>query len=221
MTTLPPPLRRTAVTFFGESLANFVSLSFDDHVKLMFRDGSGTWHRRDYTSRRFDIVRRELTLEFGLHESGPASDWAREARLGMPAVIGGPRGSLSVPDDHDWHLLGGDACALPAIHRRLEGLPAGSKALVIAQVPTPDDRRLPDSVAELQVRWVSTANELAGALVETPLPQGDGYVWCAGERSAMARAREILVSKGHPPGAMRVSAYWKQGVTADHEKLEA
>jgi hypothetical protein len=43
-----------AVAFAGESLADFVSESFDDHVKFMFRDETGELVRRDYTPRRFD-----------------------------------------------------------------------------------------------------------------------------------------------------------------------
>ena len=48
--------------------------------------------------------------------------------------VGGPRGSFIVPDDFDWYLLAGDETALPAIGRRLEELPAGTRALVVIEV---------------------------------------------------------------------------------------
>jgi NADPH-dependent ferric siderophore reductase len=38
-----------SITFTGEDLADFVSLSFDDHVKLMFDESAETPLRRDYT----------------------------------------------------------------------------------------------------------------------------------------------------------------------------
>ena len=86
-----------AVTFTGPLLAQFSSLSFDDHVKFMIPDGTGQMHRRDYTPRHFDTMRCELTLEFALHASGVMSDWARQAKVGDAAVIGGPRGSMVIP----------------------------------------------------------------------------------------------------------------------------
>ncbi len=55
-----------SLTFRGESLASFVSLSFDDHVKLILQDASGASHKRDFAPRHFDVQKRELTLEFAL-----------------------------------------------------------------------------------------------------------------------------------------------------------
>jgi len=116
-----------AVTFAGDDLADFVSASFDDHVKFML----GEDVRRDYTPRRYDRAARELTIEFALHGDGKASAWARQAQVGQRAAIGGPRGSMIIPADYGWHLLAGDTTALPAIRRRMEELPAGVRAIVI------------------------------------------------------------------------------------------
>ncbi len=103
-----------SITLHGESLASFRSDSFDDHVKLFF----GETDRRDYTPRAFDRERRELTIEFALHGEGAACNWASQATVGQRLVVGGPRGSMVIPTDYDWHLLIGDASALPAVHRR-------------------------------------------------------------------------------------------------------
>jgi NADPH-dependent ferric siderophore reductase len=209
-----------AVTFAGDSLADFVSLSFDDHVKFMFAGSDGDTVRRDYTPRRFDRDRRELTIEFALHGQGHTSDWARRAAPGQQATIGGPRGSMIVPLDFDWHLLAGDATALPAIDRRLEELPPGSRAIVVVQLPEPADRRSFTTTARLELRWVQDSDELVAAVRGLQLPPGDGFVWCAGEASAMARLRHVLLDeKGHPHEAMRVAAYWKHGVPEHHETL--
>ena len=61
--------------------------------------------------------------------------------MGDRVLVGGPRGSFVVPADYDWHLLVGDPTALPAIRRRLEELPAGTRVTVIAQADPAD--RLP------------------------------------------------------------------------------
>lgn len=210
------------ITFAGETLADFVSDSFDDHVKFMFTDARGETVRRDYTPRSFDRDRRELTIEFALHGHGPAAEWARKARVGQDAVVGGPRGSMIVPTDYDWHLLAGDASALPAIHRRLEELPASTKAIVLLQIADPADRRPLTSAARLDLLWTETSEEWLTALRALSLPAGAGYVWCAGEASVMAATRQILLAeKEHPREDLKVAAYWKHGAADFHENLGA
>ena len=210
------------VTFADPSLADFVSLSFDDHVKFMLPGPNGEPVRRDYTPRRFNAARRELTIEFALHGHGPASEWARQVQPGQRAVIAGPRGSMIIPLDYEWHLLAGDATALPAISRRLEELPAGARAFVLASVHDKADQREFHCAARVEIRWVDSDDELLSALRALPWPAGEGFAWCAGESSTMARARELLLQdKAHPKEAMRVAAYWKRGAADFHETLES
>lgn len=207
-----------AITFKGDALADFTSLSFDDHVKLMFDDG-GEQVRRDYTPRSFSREARELTLEFALHGHGKASDWARRAVVGQRALVGGPRGSMIVPLEFDWHLLAGDATALPAIARRLEELPEGARAEAVVLAGPGDDRTLAGR-ALAAVRWVSSDDELLAALAAFEPPAGIGFAWAAGEAALMARVRKHLADRGLPRELTRVSAYWKHGVSAHHDNLE-
>jgi NADPH-dependent ferric siderophore reductase len=210
-----------SITFRGEALADFTSLSFDDHVKLMFDDpeAPGEQVRRDYTPRRFDREARLLTIEFALHGHGKASDWARTARVGSRLVAGGPRGSMIIPAQLDWHLLAGDATALPAIARRLEELPGSCRAEVLV-LAEPDERRDFDTRAHAAVRWCATPDGLLAALDALPLPAGAGFAWGGGEAGLMAGVRALLARKGLPRQATRVSAYWKRGVSEHHENLD-
>ena len=211
---LTPHFRR--ITLTGESLADFVSAAFDDHLKVFAGDA-----RRDYTPRSFDNAARELVIEFALHGDGPAADWAARAAAGDTLTIAGPKGSLIVPLDYDWHLLVGDETAFPAVARRLEELPAGARAIVILQAADAADRRAFKSAAEVRLTWVSTDAELLSAVRALTLPAGDGYAWCAGEASCMAALRRELVDvKGHPREAIHAAAYWKRGATGHHENLE-
>ena len=210
-----------SVTFAGESLDGFTSLSFDDHVKFVLQREGADPVMRDYTPRRFDANRRELTLEFALHGDGPAADWAAGATVGQRATIAGPRGSLVIPLDYEWHLLVGDETALPAIARRLEELPAGARVTVLAQVHE-EDRRVFETAADLTLQWVTQPDELVEAMRGLDLATGEGYAWCAGEARVMAAVRRILVGeKGHDKHAIRAAAYWKQGAAAHHENLES
>lgn len=212
-----PGFRR--IVFAGDSLAGFVSLSFDDHLKFLFDDAQGQPQRRDYTPRRYDAARGELTVDFALHGHGPAAAWAAAAQPGQRAVVAGPRGSFVMPLDLDWHLLIGDASALPAVARRLEELPAGSRAIVLLQVAAADRVPLP-TLADLQLQWFDDDSALLAAARALVLPEGEGQAWCAGEAGTMKALREVLVQElGLQPHAVRAAAYWKHGSVAHHEPL--
>ena len=149
---LSPSMRR--ITLTGPELPEFLSASFDDHVKLILPEVQGEKPNipvvgdnglqfdetrakpvmRDYTPRHYDPATNELDIDFVLHHEGPATDWASKAELGHYVGIGGPRGSFVVPMDFDWHLLIGDEAALPAISRRLEELPETSRAIAVIKI---------------------------------------------------------------------------------------
>jgi NADPH-dependent ferric siderophore reductase len=213
---LSPQMRR--VVFGGAALADFVTASFDDHVKVFFPLGDDVV-ARDYTPRRYDPATHELSIDFALHGEGPAADWARQATPGQTLTVGGPRGSFIVPLDFDWHLLVGDETALPAVARRLEELPAGSRAIVLMRVDAADRQSL-TSAATVELQWADDEAGLLAALRGLALPAGHGYAWCAAEAGVAAQARHILVNeKGHDRRAIRAASYWKRGAIAYHENL--
>ncbi len=215
--------RFIVVTLRGDSLKSFVSSSFDDHVKLMLPDpdsAEGGLLMRDYTPRAFDTTAGELVLEFALHGTGPFSEWAAQAQPGQRLTVAGPRGSMVIPMDYDWHLLVGDDTAWPAIARRLQELPAGARVELLLQMPA-----LPTWPAGVtpqpQWRLCPTPEALTQALHELALPAGDGFAWCAGEARLMATLRDVLLhEKRHPKEAMKVAAYWKQGAEGFHARLD-
>jgi len=208
-----------SITFQGEALVDFTSLSFDDHVKFMFNDASGEQVRRDYTPRRVDTDAREVDIEFALHGHGGAAEWARNATIGQRAIIGGPRGSMILPLAMDWHLLIGDDSALPAVTRRLEELPAGARVDAVLLVGAADRRTLVTR-ADARIHWVDSDDALLQVLKDLPLQSGAGLAWGGGEAALMARVRQVLVETGMPRQAAKVSAYWKRGVADHHERLD-
>ena len=207
------------ITFQGEALADFTSLSFDDHVKFMFNDADGEQVRRDYTPRRVDTDAREIDIEFALHGHGGAAEWARNATIGQRATIGGPRGSMILPLAMDWHLLIGDDSALPAVTRRLEELPADARVDAVLLVGAAD-RRTFVTRADARIHWVDSDDALLQVLKDLPLQPGAGLAWGGGEAALMARVRQVLVDTGMPRQAAKVSAYWKRGVADHHERLD-
>lgn len=234
------------VTLGGAELADFVSASFDDHVKVFFPvdgadkpvlpdvgpdgiafpEGQPRPPARDYTPRRHDSAKQELDIEFVLHGDGPASTWAAQVRPGQYLGVGGPRGSFVVPTAFDWHLLVGDDTALPAVARRLEELGRGTRAIVVLEVGNAAAQIPLASRAQVDVHWLHRGDAPEGSLLEAALrkitlPRGEGYAWAAGEAAAMKAVRQyLLTERGIDKKRIRASAYWKRGASAVHETLD-
>jgi NADPH-dependent ferric siderophore reductase len=235
------------VTLTGDDLHDFESASFDDHIKVFFPlpgtdkpsiprvgpDGplfSEVEPRpiaRDFTPRRYDRTAGELDIEFALHEAGPAATWAAQASVGQYLGVGGPRGSLTIPKHFDWHLLIGDETALPAIARRLEELPAGTRVAALLEVADPSAHIDFETKADLYVEWrYRSESDYAGgalllALRGMYLPDGEGYVWAAGESTVMRAVRQHLCTeRGIEKTRIRAASYWKRGAAAVHETLD-
>jgi len=233
----------------GEELQGFVSAAHDDHVKLFFPqpgqekpvlptpspngpvypEGAPRPAARDYTPRRYDAAASTLAIDFVLHGDGPAAAWAAQARPGQFLGVGGPRGSFIVPDDFDWYLLAGDETALPAIGRRLEELPADTRALVVVEVDDSGDEQRFDTRARLDARWLHRGAAEPGeqksllqkAIAELALPPGEGYAWVAAEAAAAKALRRHLVEeRGLNKDRVKAAAYWKQGAVAVHETYD-
>jgi len=244
ITTITPRMLR--VTLAGAELAGFTSLGFDDHIKLFFpkRPADGAQPTaipgpgqgpesaerppmRDYTP-RYDAAAGRLHIDFAIHDAGPATDWALQASVGDSLLIGGPRGSAIIPLEFDWYLFIGDETALPAIGRRLEELPAGSHAVVIAEVEDAAEEQSFPSQARLRVQWVhrrgapvGSGEGLLAALRASEFPSGDCFAWAAAESNVARTLRRALIDeRGMNRAWVKAAGYWKRGAAAVHDTIE-
>jgi len=223
---ITPRMRR--ITLGGPELAGFVSLGSDDHIKLMFPQnaaeqaalqsptfsikGDGPQPAmRDYTPRRFDLNLGELDIDFVLHGDGPASTWAEQAQVGQHLYIGGPRGSMIVPDIFDSYLLIGDETALPAIARRLEELPAGRTVLAVIEIADAAERQALQSAAEVEVIWVVRGQaDLLDTVRALTLPSGALYTFVAMETKLSRQVRRVLLDTHKLDEAfLKAVGYWR------------
>ena len=223
---ITPRMRR--ITLGGPELAGFVSLGSDDHIKLMFAQnaaelaalqsptfsikGDGPQPAmRDYTPRRFDLSLGELDIDFVLHGDGPASTWAEQAQVGQHLYIGGPRGSMIVPDIFDSYLLIGDETALPAIARRLEELPAGRRVLAVIEIADAAEQQALQSAAEVDVIWVLRGQaDLLDTVRTLTLPSGALYTFVAMETKLSRQVRRVLLDTHKVDEAfLKAVGYWR------------
>lgn len=223
---LTPHMVRVTVT--GEDLEGFVSAAPDDHVKLFFPVDDGAINTptmgpdgpvypegvtpspaRDYTPRRYDAARNELDIDFVLHGEGPASTWAEQVKVGDLIGVGGPRGSMVVPDDYDHYVLVGDETALPAIGRWLEEMPTTTPVTVLIEIAATEERQ----VLARDVHWVirgKSTPSLDDMLAALPIPPGDTFWWVATESKRARALRSLLVeTRQIDKDWVKATGYWQ------------
>ena len=239
VTDITPHMRRIRVG--GPELEGCSSPGHADHIKVFLpADGKPlprperhpdglAWpdevpkpFLRDYTPRYHDPVALTLDLDFVLHGEGPASTWAQNAKVGDPLMIGGPRGSIRVPEAFDWYFLAGDETALPAIGRRIEELPAHKPVLAIIEVPEKADEQVFAPRENLTIHWIHRNGLAAGAenlilelTANTGFPIGEGFAFVAGEAQMAKSLRAHLVARGFTNDYIRAAGYWLRGEASD------
>ncbi|WP_039031721.1 siderophore-interacting protein [Leclercia adecarboxylata] len=214
----------------GEALEGFSSRGFDDHSKVFFPEPGTTFvppvvtdegvnwgdgvrpQARDYTP-LYDAVRHELALDFFIHDGGVASQWAVEAKPGDTLSIGGPRGSLVVPEDYAWQLYVCDESGMPALRRRLEALRALPVRPEVHAVVTVGDAACQDYLAhlsEFNITWVVGHNEQAVAdhLAALSVPGQDYFIWLTGEGKVVKNLSRLFETDAIDQKLVRASAYW-------------
>lgn len=235
--------RMIRVVLTGEELEGFRTDNFDDHVKVFLpgegertprlpdMDEQGRWNMRapgltyrDYTVRGFDPSAGELVLDFVAHDHGPAGRWAMRARPGDELGVLGPRGTLHIDRGYDYHLLGADETALPAVARRIEDLPRDARVLALLEVADAREEQYIDAPEGASITWLhrdgaapGTTDLLDRALAGLTLPEGTGFAWFGGEADSLKPVRRRLKEMGFVRNSTSVvDGYWRRGA-ANHD----
>ena len=172
---------------------------------------------RTYTPRRYDPATRTLEIQFLLHGTGPASEWAQRAKPGDKLAVAGPGGRFSLEPAAGHWWLAADESAIPAVGTLLEALPETTAADVHIEVDGPDDEveftdlgQDHDQLAPPR-RPDAFGAELADAARAATIPDG-ARVWVACEAAAMRDIRRYLIAERHlPPSSLVTRGYWRTG----------
>jgi NADPH-dependent ferric siderophore reductase len=215
-----PSMQRLQLT--ADRLADLAHEPGQD-LMVAVPDGPERHFRRRYTIRRLDPAAQRLELQIVVHGDGdgPGARWAAAARPGDRVEAIGPRGKVTVAPDAQWHLFAGDESALPATAAMVESLAAGATAVVVLEVPGPEDEqaiKTPQGCS-VTVRWLHRGARAAGddgalvdALSSVPLPAGLGQAYLAGELRTVAALRRVLLSAGLAADRISAKPYWRLGV---------
>lgn len=233
---IAPRIRR--LTFTGDDVARFGSET-DIHVRMYFppegletpewprpgADGRTVWPEegrrpevRYYTVRRYDPARREITIDFIMHDDeGPGSAFAARATPGAIAGMAGPVGRAAPPAT--WTLLAGDETALPAIARILETMPRDAAGAAFIEVENASDEIALDAPPGVALRWLhrrgvpaGASDLLVSAVRSAPLPaDARAFAWVACEHAAARAIRKHLRDgRKMPRDRHLVVAYWER-----------
>lgn len=213
----------------------WVRLSFQPNahtpLTLQIRDENGKWRwpdgaepcpDRPYTVRRWDNRRCEMTIDIVAHDSGLATEWARSARIGDRVGVCNPGGRFRMPKQTDWLLMVTDITGLPAVARVLEELPSGFTAYVHVEIPLEDDRQSLQTQAQLDLTWHITKTKRTGGTEHsklaaiaadiTALPDGNGYIYIAGEAKMVSQSRKHFRDNlGFDKNRIEAIGYWIEG----------
>ena len=212
---LSPCMQRLVLT--APELAGLRYQPGQDVMLMVAVDGDRPVRRR-YTIRALDLARRLLTLDVVRHSGGPGERWVAAARPGDRIEGIGPRGKIFLAPDADWHLFAGDESTLSAFFAMAGSLPAGRRALLILEVPGPQDEQDLATRADAEVTWLHRPGRPAGdaaalvaAVSEAALPDGRGHAYLAGEARTVLALRDALQARGLAPEQISPKAYWGRG----------
>lgn len=231
----------------GDERPAFSSVGFDDDIRLLFPypgertpvlpeivDGRVTFApgrrpiARAYTIRGFREDPAEIDLDFVIHGTGLAAEWAAAATPGDRIHIVGPHRTGGLPSG-DWLLIVGDDTALPAIGRLLEELPAEAVGTAIIEIAADSHRQPLTAPDGIRIEWVlrdpqpGSADDfpLLRAVRALPWREGAPFAWIAGEQSQVRTLRRFLVGeRGVPKSAIDFSGYWRRGGELEPEPDE-
>lgn len=171
---------------------------------------------RAYTIRSFNAAASEIDVDVFLHGDTVGSVWARTAQAGDEVGFIGPRHDYKGDHGADWQVLLGDESALPAIAAILESLPQNSRAYAFIEVTDSNDEVPLVIKAQASVQWLhrgsvpaKQSKMLEQALRGFAWPEGNGYLWAAGEQHAMKAIRHYLTHERQmPKHEFQTMGYW-------------
>jgi NADPH-dependent ferric siderophore reductase len=179
--------------------------------------------RRTYTVHSVDPDARTLVIDFVVHgDSGVAGPWAAKAQLGDKLAFSGPGGKYAPDPRADWHLLAGDASALPAISAALAALPGDAVGTAFIEVPGPSDEWELEAPRGVDVTWLHrrlderVPSPLADAVRSMAWRPGRVQAFVHGEKSAVkSLRRHLLEDRGVDRRMLSLSSYWSRGSSGD------
>ncbi|MBH0047412.1 siderophore-interacting protein [Pseudoalteromonas sp. NZS11_1] len=224
---ITPHLQRIVVG--SEDFNDLTSQYIGNYVKVLFpKNGEVDFNLktacvRSYTIRHVDAQTGALTLDFVINmHQGPATNWAKIAKVGDELGIAGPGPKKLDNYEHSHYVLLGDLTSVNAIKGYAQQLPLTSKIDAFVHAPTEQD--IIDLETSRNVNWLVTDNAdeaLLSALQNLHITAEPPIVFMALEAGLVRRAKTLLTEQFNIPRSNIVSSgYWKKGVDSEGYKKQ-
>ncbi|SCC23521.1 NADPH-dependent ferric siderophore reductase, contains FAD-binding and SIP domains [Gilliamella bombicola] len=171
---------------------------------------------RSYSVREFDRITNQFFVDFAIHDSGLASVWSQNAKIGDQIGLIGAASKLQFTDD--CLVLVGDISSVPAICYTLEHLPKKQKAFAFIQVNDKNDIVPLVDGENIEVNWFvqdeSNPHQLVDGVMSADLSEHDKLLFWGGMECSLARLVRQAVKEKYShlsPDAFHITSYWREG----------
>ena len=213
-------LRRIIVT--GDSLNDFPIGLEGGYVKVVLpQQGDAPKKMRSYTIRSFNPNTKELALDFVVNRhDGPATHWARDAKVGDSVGIAGPGPMKMTNYEHHSYLLIGDLTSMNALNGYIPRFKNATDVRSIIVVPTRSDVIEMDYNNKHQTIWLvedESNQTLAQKVAEVATNMAkDSHLFLGLEAGEIRTLRPLIQEQlGFDRVNISTVGYWKKGVDAD------
>ena len=176
---------------------------------------------RTYTLRAHRPERHEVDIDFVIHPSGFAGQWAAQPCCGDVIGLSNGLGSEPFPTVDDI-LLVGDLSAVPAITTVVEALPSTTTVRVLITADGPHELILLDPSIAPHTEWVfehvrtATAPVLVSVVRRSISQRLPDHVWAAGEASQIKQIRTLVRDElAFPAHRVHAAGYWRRDTTSE------
>ncbi|MEG3755616.1 siderophore-interacting protein [Psychromonas arctica] len=225
---ITPHLQRIVIG--SEEFKGFTSSLIGSYVKVLLAkeaepisdiEMKNAW-MRSYTIQDVQENTGALTLDFVINmHQGPATDWAKTAKVGDKLAIAGPGPKKLDELNQPHYVLIGDLTSVNAIKGYLHLLPNSARIDAIVHVPTEQD--IIELDTKRSVNWLVTETpnqDVPSALDKLSISQ-DSIIFMAIEAGLMGKLKDFFTQQYQVSRTQIVaSGYWKQGVDSENYKLQ-
>lgn len=184
---------------------------------------------RTYSVRAIRPQLSEIDIEFALHDhSGPAVNFARNAKVGDWLGITNPGGPAPMLPAAKYSYLVGDPSSLPAIAALLETMPTDAKGHAIIRVETQQDMLDLIKPVGVELSWViggtKKTTDVVTQFYTLDVSLEEATFWLAGEDAMVVQLRRYLRrEKVCERQQLYAIPYWREGLNEEgyHQQRHA
>ena len=191
---------------------------------------------RTYTLRGIDPINNEVIVDMADHgDNGPASRWARNAKVGDRVGVSIKAKKKEIAPKADFVCLAADLTGLPVISVIIESLPATTKGIVCIEIPSKEDVHKIETKANLEFKWIvnpqrGKGTALAKLVMNQKFPkrkEGKRFVYAAGESQSIKKIKTFFKDDLEwKKEEFYCTSHWKagkaerNGLEECHDKIE-